>query len=54
MIRLRHADEWVGLLVVVAVAAFLGAVLCALCYRRPVSPAFRSALMWRSSERMPG
>jgi hypothetical protein len=27
MIRLRHADEWVGLLAVVAVAAFLGAIL---------------------------
>ena len=40
MIRLRHADEWVGLLVVVAVAAFLGAILHAGVLRdwfRPVS-----------------
>ena len=27
MIRLRHADEWIGFLVVAAVAAFLGAIL---------------------------
>jgi phospholipid/cholesterol/gamma-HCH transport system substrate-binding protein len=40
MIRWRHADEWVGLLVVVAVAAFLGAILHAGVLRdwfRPVS-----------------
>ena len=40
MIRLRHADEWVGLLVVAAVAAFLGAILQAGVLRdwfRPVS-----------------
>jgi phospholipid/cholesterol/gamma-HCH transport system substrate-binding protein len=40
MIRLRHADQWVGLLVVVAVAAFLGAILHAGVLRdwfRPVS-----------------
>ena len=40
MIRRRHADEWVGLLVVVAVAAFLGAILHAGVLRdcfRPVS-----------------
>ncbi len=40
MIRLRHADEWVGLLVVAAVAAFLGAILHAGVLRdwfRPVS-----------------
>jgi phospholipid/cholesterol/gamma-HCH transport system substrate-binding protein len=40
MIRLRHADEWVGLLVVVVVAAFLGAILQAGVLRdwfRPVS-----------------
>ena len=40
MIRLRYADEWVGLLVVAAVAAFLGAVLHAGVLRdwfRPVS-----------------
>jgi phospholipid/cholesterol/gamma-HCH transport system substrate-binding protein len=40
MIRLRHADEWVGLLVVVGVAAFLGAILHAGVLRdwfRPVS-----------------
>jgi phospholipid/cholesterol/gamma-HCH transport system substrate-binding protein len=40
MIRLRYADEWVGLLVVAAVAAFLGAILHAGVLRdwfRPVS-----------------
>jgi len=40
MIRLRHANEWVGLLVVAAVAAFLGAILHAGVLRdwfRPVS-----------------
>jgi phospholipid/cholesterol/gamma-HCH transport system substrate-binding protein len=40
MIRLRHADEWVGLLVVVGVAVFLGAILHAGVLRdwfRPVS-----------------
>jgi phospholipid/cholesterol/gamma-HCH transport system substrate-binding protein len=40
MIRLRYADEWVGLLVVAAVAAFLGAILQAGVLRdwfRPVS-----------------
>jgi phospholipid/cholesterol/gamma-HCH transport system substrate-binding protein len=40
MIRLRHADEWVGLLVVVAVALFLGVILHAGLLRdwfRPVS-----------------
>src|SRR5947209_18784110 len=40
MIRLRHADEWVGLLVVAAVAAFLGGILQAGVLRdwfRPVS-----------------
>jgi len=40
MIRLRHADEWVGLLVVAAMAAFLGAILHAGVLRdwfRPVS-----------------
>ena len=40
MIQLRHADEWVGLLVVAAVAAFLGAILHAGVLRdwfRPVS-----------------
>jgi len=40
MIRLRHTDEWVGLLVVMAVVAFLGAVLQAGVLRdwfRPVS-----------------
>ena len=40
MIRLRHADEWVGVLVVVAVALFLGVILHAGLLRdwfRPVS-----------------
>ena len=40
MIRLRYADEWVGLLVVAVVAAFLGAILHAGVLRdwfRPVS-----------------
>ena len=40
MIRLRYADEWVGLLVVAAVVAFLGAILHAGVLRdwfRPVS-----------------
>jgi phospholipid/cholesterol/gamma-HCH transport system substrate-binding protein len=40
MIRLRHADEWVGFLVMAAVAAFFGAVLQAGVLRdwfRPVS-----------------
>jgi phospholipid/cholesterol/gamma-HCH transport system substrate-binding protein len=40
MIRLRHADEWLGLLVVVAVVLFLGVVLHAGLLRdwfRPVS-----------------
>lgn len=40
MIRLRHADEWVGLSVVVAVALFLGVILHAGLLRdwfRPVS-----------------
>ena len=40
MIRLRYADEWVGLLVVVAVALFLGVILHAGLLRdwfRPVS-----------------
>jgi phospholipid/cholesterol/gamma-HCH transport system substrate-binding protein len=40
MTRLRHSDQWVGLLVVVVVAAFLGAILQAGVLRdwfRPVS-----------------
>jgi len=40
MIRLRHADEWIGLLVVAVVALFLAAVLHAGLLRdwfRPVS-----------------
>src|SRR5277367_77577 len=40
MIRLRHTDEWVGLLVIVAVFLFLGSVLEAGVLRdwfRPVS-----------------
>jgi phospholipid/cholesterol/gamma-HCH transport system substrate-binding protein len=38
MVRVRHTDEWVGFIVLVAVAAFLGAVLQAGVFRAWLQP----------------
>ena len=38
MIRLRHTDEWVGLVVLLALAAFLGAILQAGVFRAWLQP----------------